>query len=142
MLLGVPALNSHRQADMGAHATQTASSVTTVLTVASNLTFGTLTLDGNRLPGRVPQLVTLHEGRYTIALIAPPLHVDACQVRVSSVLGGPNLRIETTAGATRPCSQAYASTLIIPVTGPTFPQTYNKAPVPSSGRRSSSSPRT
>jgi hypothetical protein len=121
LLLGIPTLNSRRQAEIQARATQTASAVTTVLTVTSNLTSASLTLDGKPFPGRVPRQVVLHEGRHTISLIAPPFHVDACRVLVRSVLGGPNLRIEAAPGATLPCSQIDANTLVIPVTGANLP---------------------
>lgn len=122
LLLGIPTLNSRRQADMRAHATETASAVTTSLTVTSNLTVGRLALDGKTQPGRVPQRVVLHQGRHTITLVAPPFHVDACRISVSSALGGANLRVEASPGGPPPCSLADASTLIIPVTGANLPE--------------------
>jgi hypothetical protein len=121
LLLVGPVLKSLHEADTRVRTTPPEAPVTSVLTVTSNLTFGTLTLDGKPLPGRVPQRVVLHQGSHTIGLIAPPFHVDTCRVRVSSALGGPNLRIETTPGTTPPCSQPYASTLAIPVTGTNLP---------------------
>jgi hypothetical protein len=121
LLLGVPTLKSRQQAETHAQATQTASAITTVLTVTSNLTSASLTLDGKPFPGRVPRQVVLHEGRHTISLIAPPFHIDACLVLVRAVLGGPNLRIEAAPGATLPCSQIDANTLVVPVTGANLP---------------------
>ncbi len=117
LLLGVPTLTNLQQADTHARATRTASAITTSLTVTSNLTFGSLTLDGKPLSGLIPQRVVLHEGRHTIALVAKPFNPVTCQLFISAASGGTNIRIEAPSGDALPCSQVDASTLIIPVTG-------------------------
>lgn len=46
--------------------------------LASNVTFGTFTLNGKRLKGAPPLLVTLRNGRNTITLTAPPFRPKTC----------------------------------------------------------------
>ncbi|HKS69027.1 MAG TPA: hypothetical protein VJQ45_01305 [Ktedonobacterales bacterium] len=48
--------------------------------LVSNITYGTLTLNGRRLSGPPPQAVTLRDGTNAIALAAPPFQPRQCSV--------------------------------------------------------------
>lgn len=58
--------------------------------LVSNISFGTLTLNGRRLGGPPPQAVTLRAGTNVIALVAPPFATRQCSIAWPSlaVLGG------------------------------------------------------
>lgn len=58
--------------------------------LVSNISFGTLTLNGRRLSGPLPQAVTLRDGTNVIVLTAPPFQPRQCRVTWPdlSLLGG------------------------------------------------------
>ena len=51
-----------------------------VTTLDANTTWGTLTVNGKRLPGPPPQSVTLAAGTTTLTLSAPPFTTETCQI--------------------------------------------------------------
>lgn len=68
--------------------------------IESNTTWGTLSVNGRRLPGPPPQIVTLHSADNVITLDAPPFAPVTCHVDVeSSSEGGPPVAISTSVPA-------------------------------------------
>jgi hypothetical protein len=50
------------------------------IVLLSNVSYGSVTLDGRRLAGPPPLVMTFHEGTNVIALMAPPFGTESCQI--------------------------------------------------------------
>lgn len=67
-------------APSGASVEPTVTPVAQQVALTSNVTFGTFALNGKRLKGSPPLLVTLRNGRNTITLTAPPFKPKTCSL--------------------------------------------------------------
>ncbi|HEU5439500.1 MAG TPA: hypothetical protein VFU88_09440, partial [Ktedonobacterales bacterium] len=73
-------LNSIRGAAPEASIAPTTGPAPEQVVLASNVTFGAFTLNGKRLKGPPPVLVTLRQGTNTVTLSAPPFQPKTCQL--------------------------------------------------------------